>query len=103
MRHQTLLVTLAALLLGVAAQAQKIPFEQQVFNEQVLRPSGQPVVPLYDGGFENPDGTYGLCFGYFNLNTNGVVDIPFGPNNFIEPAELDGLQPTHFDPVPAAG
>jgi hypothetical protein len=103
MRHQTLLVTLAALLLGVAAQAQKIPFEQQVFNEQVLRPSGQPVVPLYDGWFENPDGTYGLCFGYFNLNTEEMVDIPLGPDNFIEPAELDGLQPTHFDSVPAAG
>ena len=32
-----------------------------------------------------------------------MVDIPLGPDNFIEPAELDGRQPTHFDPVPAAG
>ena len=103
MRRQTLLVALAALLLGVPSPAQEIPFEQQVFNEQVLRPSGQPVVPLYDGWFENPDGTYGICFGYFNLNTEEVVDIPLGPDNFIEPTEFDGLQPTHFDPVPAAG
>ena len=103
MRYQTLVVGLAALLLGVQGEAQEIPFEQQVFNEQVLRASGQPVVPLYDGWFENPDGTYGICFGYFNLNTEEVVDVPLGPDNFIEPAEFDGLQPTHFESVPAGG
>ena len=103
MRNQTLLVAIAALLLGGAGRAQEIPFEQQVFNEQVLRPSGQPVVPIFDGWFENPDGTRAICFGYFNLNTEEVVEIALGPDNFIEPVELDGLQPSHFDPVPAAG
>ena len=33
---------------------------------------------------------------------NEDVDIPLGPSNMIEPAEFDGMQPTHFDPVPEA-
>ena len=92
----------AAILFGSLSEAQVIPIGERSFNEQVLRPSGQPVVPLYEGWFENPDGTYGICFGYFNLNTEEAVDIPLGPDNFIEPSEFDGMQPTHFDPVPEA-
>lgn len=89
-------------LFAVPSEAQVIPFQERTFNEQILRPSGQPVVPLYEGWYENPDGTYGICFGYFNLNTEEAVDIPLGPDNFIEPSEFDGMQPTHFDPVPEA-
>ena len=89
-------------LCGVSSEAQLVPLDQREFNEQVLRTDGQPVVPLYDGWYENPDGTYGICFGYFNLNTEEAVDIPLGPDNFIEPNEFDGMQPTHFDPVPEA-
>ena len=92
----------AALLVGAPGAAQLIPLEQRSFNEQILRPSGQPVVPLYDGWFENPDGTYDMCFGYFNLNTEETVDVPLGPDNSIEPGQFDGMQPTHFDPVPEA-
>ncbi len=66
-----------------------------------LRPSGQPVIPLFDGWYSNPDGSHGLCFGYFNLNFEEVLDIPLGPDNFIEPARYDGSQPTHFRPVPS--
>ena len=66
-----------------------------------LRPTGQPVIPLFDGWYENPDGSYGLCFGYFNLNFEETLDIPLGPDNFIEPARYDGGQPTHFMPVPS--
>jgi hypothetical protein len=65
-----------------------------------LRPSGQPVIPLFDGWYTNPDGSYGLCFGYFNLNMEEVLDIPLGPDNFMEPDHFDGGQPTHFMPVP---
>ena len=67
-----------------------------------LRPSGQPVIPLFEGYYQNTDETYEICFGYFNLNTEEDVDIPLGPANFIEPAEFDGAQPTHFDKVPVA-
>ena len=92
----------AALLCGAPSDAQVIPVEQRAFNEQVLRPTGQPVIPLYEGWYENPDGTYGICFGYFNLNTEEALDIPLGADNFIEPSEFDGMQPTHFDRVPEA-
>ncbi len=91
-----------ALLLAAAAGAQVTPFSERVFNEQVLRRSGQPVIPLFEGYYPNSDGTYEICFGYFNLNTEEDVDIPLGPDNMIEPAEFDGMQPTHFDRVPAA-
>ena len=67
-----------------------------------LRPAGQPVIPLFDGWYSNPDGSHGLCFGYFNLNFEEVLDIPLGPDNFIEPARYDGNQPTHFMPVPSS-
>ncbi len=66
-----------------------------------LRPSGQPVIPLFDGWYHNPDGTFELCFGFHNLNTAQNVEIPLGPDNVIEPARFDGLQPTHFDEVPS--
>ncbi len=66
-----------------------------------LRPSGQPVIPLFDGWYHNPDGTFELCFGFHNLNTAQEVEIPLGPDNFIDPARFDGLQPTHFDEVPS--
>ena len=90
------------LLFGTPIEGQVIPLDQRSFNEQVLRPSGQPVIPLYEGWYENADGTSDICFGYFNLNTDEAVDIPLGPNNFIEPKEFDGMQPTHFDRVPEA-
>jgi hypothetical protein len=87
-------------LCGTQAGAQVIPFQERTFNEQVLRPAGQPVVPLYEGWYPKDDGTARICFGYFNLNTDESFDVPLGADNFIEPREFDGMQPTHFDPVP---
>jgi len=81
-------------------QAQRIPFSKRVFAEQVLRDFGQPVIPIYEGWYQNADGSYEICFGYFNLNLNEQVDIPLGERNFIEPAQYDGHQPTHFEVVP---
>ena len=80
--------------------AQRIPFEKRVFNEQVLRPVSQPVIPIYEGYYENDDGTHDICFGYFNPNLEEAVDIPLGERNFMEPSQYDGHQPTHFTPVP---
>ena len=75
------------------------PGETQ-FELQLLRSSGGPVVPIFEGWYRNPDGTFELSFGYFNVNTEETLEIPLGPGNFIEPAELDGGQPTRFEPVP---
>jgi len=61
-----------------------------------LRDTGQPVIPIFEGWFVNPDESHTLCFGYFNMNFVEEIDIPLGPDNFFEPAEFDGAQPTHF-------
>ena len=96
-------VLAAACLLSLSAPAaaQQIPYTQRPFAEMSLRPSGQPVIPVYDGWYANEDGTSSICFGYFNLNTEQTIDVQLGPANAIAPAEFDGDQPTHFDPVPA--
>ena len=62
MRWWRPLVTLsgAILLFGTPIKGQVIPLEQRSFNEQVLRPSGQPVIPLYEGWYENADGSFDL-------------------------------------------
>lgn len=60
--------------------------------------SGQTVTPAFEGWYENPDGTYSLSFGYFNRNSEEVLEIPVGPNNFIEPGDLNRGQPTRFHP-----
>lgn len=71
-------------------------------NTLIVRPRGQPVIPLYEGWMPNPDGTVTLSFAYINLNATESVDIPLGPDNFIEPSNFDGVQPTHFDSAPPA-
>ena len=104
MRGSRRLTTLGilALLAGGAAPvaAQVIPLENRTFDEQTLRPSGQGSIPIFDGWYRNADGSSDICFGYYSLNTEEAVDIPIGPANAVEPAEFDGGQPTHFDPVP---
>lgn len=98
-----LALTALAVFCGSPARAQVIPFEQRTFSEQVLRPHGQPVVPLFEGWYPKEDGTKRICFGYYNLNTEESLDVPLGPDNHLEPSRYDGLQPTHFDPVPQGG
>lgn len=61
-------------------------------------PSNAVVVPFFEGWYPNDDGTYSFSFGYLNLQQE-VVEIPLGENNFIEPAEFDGMQPTTFSPA----
>jgi hypothetical protein len=92
-------------LLGIALVAMAIG----VVTAQAPRPlaptppEGQRVVPFFDGFYENADGSATLSFGYSNLNAADVVEIPLGPNNFIEPKEFDGRQPTTFTPVQGGG
>jgi hypothetical protein len=64
-----------------------------------LPPSGQRVAPFFEGWYANPDGTATLSFGYSNQNREEIVEIPVGPDNFIEPKEFNGKQPTSFPPV----
>jgi hypothetical protein len=64
-----------------------------------LPDDGLRVVPFFDGWYANPDGTSTFSFGYSNLNRQELVEIPLGPDNFIEPKQFDGRQPTSFPPV----
>lgn len=65
-----------------------------------ILPFGQPVIPIFESWIPYPDGTILFSFGYINLNSQEVIDIPLGPDNFIEPKRFDGVQPTHFDVAP---
>ena len=82
------------------AQEFEFPIEESEWMLRNLRPTGQPVIPIFEGWMTRSDGSHDLCFGYFNMNLEEVIDIPLGPDNFIEPAEFDGVQPTHFLEVP---
>ena len=58
--------------------------------------SGDLVAPFFDGWIDNGDGSVTMVFGFMNRNTDEIVDIPLGPNNYIQPVQFDGVQPSHF-------
>ena len=60
--------------------------------------SGRTVTPVFEGWYPNPDGTFSISFGYYNRNMEEAVDVPIGPDNFIEPGERNQGQPSHFTP-----
>lgn len=62
--------------------------------------TGQPVVPIFEGWASAADDSVMLSFSYINLNYAETLDIPIGPDNFIEPSAFNGSQPTHFYPAP---
>ena len=59
--------------------------------------TGRTVTPAYEGWYDNGDGTYSLSFGYYNRNSDEIIEIPLGPNNLLEPAGLAQNQPTRFE------
>ena len=81
---------LLGLALGAGAAAAQPPGTLQQF--------GAPVYPAYEGWYENPDGSVTLLVGYFNANTEEVVDVPVGEHNYVEPGPPDQGQPTRFAP-----
>ena len=60
-------------------------------DPQLVRATGGPVVPIFEGWFPNPNGSCQLCFGYVNTNAETIFEIPVGPNSYIEPEEFNGL------------
>jgi len=87
-------------LLPVSIYGQQIELPQQYWSAELIRPHGQPVIPLFDGWFQNDDGSNTMCFGYFNLNSKQAVDIPIGEANYLSDTRFPTLLPTHFDPLP---
>jgi len=65
--------------------------------------SGNFVAPYFDGFYPNEDGSYTLSFGFLNRNDEELIEIALGADNFIEPAQFDGGQPTSFPVVRYGG
>jgi hypothetical protein len=92
MRRNIVFWTLAL----VAASMAPIAAQQNPVARQ--QPRGLGVSPVFEGWYQNPDGTYTLSFGFMNRNTEQVLTIPVGPGNKVEPGALDQGQPTYFEP-----
>lgn len=87
----------AAMALIAASQAgAQLPAHLREYPLATMHKSGDIVAPFFDGWYDNGDGTVTYAFGFLNRNTEEIVDVALGPNNFIEPRQYDGVQPTHF-------
>ena len=88
----------AALPLTAAAQTPAAPAPQapRVLPLEPAREKGSSITPAFEGWYENADGSFSLLVGYFNRNRNEALDIPVGPNNRVEPGDVDQGQPTYF-------
>ena len=98
-------VLLTAMALAAVPAAAQLPSNSRYANGERMPLSpipetGEPVAPFFEGWYRNPDGSFTLSFGYFNLNGDQTLDIPHGDDNFILPQEFDGVQPTHFPASP---
>ena len=96
MRHsKAVTFVTASLLLVVAPQFVQAQVTDNARFLTLAPPSGLPVIPVMEGWVANEDGSRTISFGFISRNAE-AVDIPLGPDNYIEPAEFDGNQPTHF-------
>lgn len=98
-RHYLFFLVMLALP-APGSMAQQIQLSNQTWSADVIRPRGQPVIPLFDGWFANADGSKNLCFSFFNLNSEQSLTIPLGTENYLSDSSLDAILPTHFDPLP---
>ena len=69
------LVFLASTIMPASAQA---PISNPL---SLTPPVGLPVVPIFEGAYENEDGSVSYSFGYLNRNTGEPVSVPLGQNN----------------------
>jgi hypothetical protein len=79
----------APLYAQLPAHLRNYPLTQQ-------KASGDIIAPMFNGWIAHEDGSVTMVFGFANKNREEIVDIPLGPDNYIEPAQFDGAQPTHF-------
>jgi len=104
MQHRTTAAGGLALVLALGAAA---PMAAQPISGQFpLAPipsHGDLVAPYFDGWWTNPDGTHTFSFGFFNRNREELVEIPVGENNFLTPAQFNGMQPETFPVVSYGG
>ena len=67
-------------------------------GQTIIYSRGQNIAPSFEGWEQNPDGTFNLVFGYMNRNMDEKPHVPVGPDNKIEPGDVDQGQPTYFMP-----
>ena len=67
-------------------------------GQTIIYSRGQNVAPAFEGWEQNPDGSFNLVFGYMNRNMDEHVHVPVGPDNKLEPGDVDQGQPTYFLP-----
>ena len=67
-------------------------------GQTIIFSRGQNIAPSFEGWEQNPDGTFNLVFGYMNRNMDEKVHVPVGPDNKLEPGDVDQGQPTYFMP-----
>ena len=59
---------------------------------------GKSVTPAFEGWYANEDGTFSISFGYYNRNSEEMLDVPVAPDNFVSPGAANQGQPTRFYP-----
>ena len=68
-----------AVILVIGMLIGSTPVATQELPLAPMRTSGQSVTAAYEGWFRGPDGQISLLVGYFNRNTEEILDIPVGP------------------------
>jgi hypothetical protein len=90
------LIVASALVSSAQAPAPAAPQAPRPLPLDPARERGASITPAFEGWYQNDDGTFSLLVGYFNRNKSEALDIPAGPNNRVEPGDVDQGQPTHF-------
>ena len=99
LRGVSLFLCLTGLVIGMLeVLGLKLAAQAGDVGGQIRHATGQTVVPVYEGWFEDPNGDIRVAFGYLNRNYEETIDIPVGSKNKIEPGSPDQGQPTHFPP-----
>ncbi len=88
-----------------AAQGIPLAIEQMPLAQNGAVARGGTVTPVYEGWYELPAGGFLLYFGYYNRNTEEVVEVEVGAANAVEgpTGGRDAGQPTVFQPGRAWG
>lgn len=94
---------LSALLMAGTALGQGTPLAVELLplGKDIGISRGQTVTPAYEGWYVDDDGSIAVSFGYYNRNTEEVLDIPVGPANRIIGApegQMNQGQPSSFEP-----
>lgn len=102
-RLETTLMLTAVCVATLAVGADAQDWTRREFPLAPSNANDNFVAPYFDGFYQNEDGTYTFSFGFLNRNDDQLVEIALGEDNFIEPAEYDGAQPTSFPVVGYTG